>query len=620
MSPHQPNNHLKLGELFEEKYRVLRELGRGKLGTVYMVLQENMDRQVALKVLDPGVGDRVPAAKARFLREVKILSKLKHPNTVTIYDFGESPAGVAYMVLEYVEGETLTELLHREGAQAPERALKFMAQATRALTEAHRHGIIHRDLGPRNFMIMNTETERDFVKVLDFGMARLAGSNDAVLTDDGGHAPVGTLRYISPEQARGDAITFASDIYSLGLILYEVLAGEPAVTGEEALELIDQHLSLEPLPLPRLSDMFPDLQKLVRKATSKVVKERHESAEDLAFDLEQLAGILFDKESLHTEKTSTAMDDSVDAGATTRSEVPSEASSFPAPGDIFANAYKIEEVVGSGGFGNVYAAHRITDQTRVAIKVLTRDTAGEGEPAKKNARRFVREARVVSLLQCPHTISLLDFGESDDGYLFHVYEYCEGEVLSKLLDSEGALSIQNTVCLARQILASLAEAHNQGILHRDIKPSNLMIVDTDGTLTVRVIDFGIAKVMSGVLDETRTDLTTAGTAVGTPRYMSPEQLRGEDVGIPSDLYSLGLVIYEMLMGRPAIESANTYHIIVQQLTEEDLIIPEDLDLDPELRKVFNRLLYRTPANRFQSAEEVLEALPPAQNQLPATKA
>ncbi|MBA2664273.1 MAG: serine/threonine protein kinase [Bradymonadaceae bacterium] len=620
MPSNLPHYHLQTGALFEDKYRVLRELSRSERGIIYLSLQESMGRRVALKVLDPGTSGQAPAARERFLREVKIISKLRHPNTRTIYDFGESAAGVAYMVLEFVEGETLAELLRREGAQKPRRALMFIGQAARALTEAHGFGILHQDLCPTNFKVMSTETERDFIKILDFGMARIACADEAQFSsvaDENAPPPLpvhsGTLCYMSPEQLRGDESTFASDLYSLGLILYEVLTGEPAITDEQPIAQMRQHLSAEPLALAKLATLPPELQQLVRQATSKSIALRHSSAEQFTEALDLVLKALAARESVETVRVSLNSDSEpmLEEPSTPMTTLIENSSpqAFPEPGDFFAEAYEIKTILGTGGFGHVYFARRRSDQHRVAVKVLTRNSEGGDATAAKHSRRFMREARIVALLKCPYTISLLDFGETDDGLLFHVYEYLDGKVLSEWLQGEGALSEQRALILLRQILASLAEAHEQGILHRDIKPSNLMILEADGMTNVRVIDFGIAKVVSGVLAGTRTDLTTEGTAVGTPRYMSPEQLRGDSLGPPSDLYSLGLVLFEMLTGRPAIEASNTYHIIAQQITEADITLPKTLVLDPTLRMVIDRLLSWDPKRRFQSAAEVLDALP-----------
>src|SRR5690554_3316977 len=267
---------------------------------VYLAHQEKMGRDVAIKVLRSGASQMHESAKERFLREVKIISRLRHPNTVTIHDFGETYDGLVYMVLEFIEGKTVKEILRKEGAQDPRRALAIAAQIARSLAEAHRHGVIHRDLKPANIMVGNLETETDFVKVLDFGIARLARTDQRDLTSvglpEGERELIGTPRYMSPEQVRGEVLTPASDVYSVGLILYELLVGQPAVTGDTSLALISQQITPEPLALKGIRSMPQPLAALLRRATAKRLPQRFPDAETFGDALEdtlmQMGGAL----------------------------------------------------------------------------------------------------------------------------------------------------------------------------------------------------------------------------------------------------------------------------------------------------------------------------------------
>lgn len=285
-------SHLETGTTFEGKYEIVRELGSGGFGMVYLARQPSMDRYVAIKILKSGLGEAQHAAAERFLREVKIISKLRHPNTVTIHDFGEARSGMLYMVLEYIEGETLKDVLTREGAQQPRRALHIARQIAKSLAEAHRHGVVHRDLKPANIMLMDLETESDFVKVLDFGVARLLRTDERDLTSaglpEGKHELIGTPRYMSPEQVRGESLTPASDLYGLGLMLYELLVGEPAMRGGTTMALISQQISAQPVSLDGLRALSPRLERVVSALVRKDQAKRAQSAAEVVSEFDRI--------------------------------------------------------------------------------------------------------------------------------------------------------------------------------------------------------------------------------------------------------------------------------------------------------------------------------------------
>jgi serine/threonine protein kinase len=246
-----------------------------------------MERHVALKVLKPEMEDR-QRIKERFLREVRIISKLRHPHTVTIHDFGET-GNIVYMVLEFIRGETLKEIVQENGPQSPERAVDLMSQALGSLGEAHKHDVVHRDIKPANIMVTNIEEDKDFIKVLDFGVAGLLKSESQDLTnagvEDGERQLIGTPRYMSPEQVRGHDLTGASDIYSVGLVFYEILTGSKAVHGDTTMALITKQIKEQPLELPELEKLDDQLGQIIRKMTSKPVDERYQKAGEVREEL-----------------------------------------------------------------------------------------------------------------------------------------------------------------------------------------------------------------------------------------------------------------------------------------------------------------------------------------------
>ena len=267
--------------------------------------------------------------------------------------------------------------------------------------------------------------------------------------------------------------------------------------------------------------------------------------------------------------------------------------------------YKIIERLGEGGMGIVYLAEDTLLGRKVAIKTL-RETAGTIR--QRDKARFLREARAVSALSHPHIATIHDYGETPDGRPYIVMEFIKGQMLSDLIHSE-SLSLKRSVEIVVDVAEALAEAHRHGIVHRDIKPSNVAITERN---QVKVLDFGLAKQLNGVPSngpEAQTlpnTQTLDGVVVGTPMYLSPEQATGTPVDARSDLFSLGSVLYECIAGRPAFAGKNTVDVCTKVIRDDP---PPPSELNPavpvELDHVTKRLFAKEPADRYQSAEELL---------------
>ncbi len=285
-------------------------------------------------------------------------------------------------------------------------------------------------------------------------------------------------------------------------------------------------------------------------------------------------------------------------------------SEFPKPGELFEDRYRIESVIGRGGFAEIYLAEQVDLSRQVALKILNPRLRNDETHGAAVEERFRREAKLVAALRDPHTITMHDYGHTDDGLLYMVFEYIDGLSLSELVREEGPIAPRRVVKILRQCLMSLQEAHALGVLHRDIKPPNIMLYEHVGRPDqVKVLDFGIAKSVLGTDDgATAHDLTQAGMIVGTPRYMAPEQLRGQAMGPSTDLYSLALVVYELLCGHKAIVADSVVNIITEQVSGTPIKLPPALGLPSDFVGVVNTMLAKQPQLRFQSAGEVLEAL------------
>jgi serine/threonine-protein kinase len=274
-----------LGSIVAERYHILKKLGEGGMGTVYLAEHVKMGRKAALKVMNPGMNSD-PDAIARFNREAANASRLNHPNVCGIYDFGETPEGLIYLAMEFIEGESLTSLIEKNGALPAPRAASIIHQAADALAVAHDYGIVHRDLKPDNIMIAKGRDNSDQVKVVDFGIAKASSSDAQKVTKTG--LVVGTPEYMSPEQLAGDKLDGRSDIYSLGLVAFNCLTGKLPFPSNSAQEAMIMRLTDQP---KTLAEMRPDiewpveLQAVMDKALARDADERYSKASEFGRDI-----------------------------------------------------------------------------------------------------------------------------------------------------------------------------------------------------------------------------------------------------------------------------------------------------------------------------------------------
>src|SRR2546425_7015938 len=280
-------------------YRILGKLGEGGMGVVYLAEDTLLGRRVAIKTIHsrPGADDR--HFRARFLREARAVSALSHPHIATIYDYGETEDGEPYIVMELIKGSTLGELMLTEKLTVG-RSIEIIKQVAEALAEAHHHGIIHRDIKPTNVAI----NERGSVKVLDFGLAKqVALASEAegdpeqptlMVSHTREGVIVGTPLYLSPEQALGNQIDARSDLFSLGGLLYECIAGKPPFFGKSTADICAKVLRDDPPPPSTLnSDVPKDLDRITLKSLAKKPEARYQSADEMISALESVQANLF---------------------------------------------------------------------------------------------------------------------------------------------------------------------------------------------------------------------------------------------------------------------------------------------------------------------------------------
>src|ERR1041385_2991993 len=275
-----------LGRTLDDKYLVEEPVGAGGMGAVYRARHLSMDRPVAIKFLHQRLVED-EAARNRFQAEARAAVKLCHPNAVSVTDFGQTSEGVHYIVMELLEGRTLREILNREAPLETARATSIMLQASDAVSAAHVAGIIHRDLKPSNILVTQSADQPAVVKVLDFGIATFFADDDEdapVLAHT--NTVIGTPRYMSPEQHNGNELTPASDVYSLGVILYEMLAGMAPFTGSTPVEIAQKHAN-DPPHAPReiVAAIPEDVERIILKALEKQPADRFANAAEFRHEL-----------------------------------------------------------------------------------------------------------------------------------------------------------------------------------------------------------------------------------------------------------------------------------------------------------------------------------------------
>jgi serine/threonine-protein kinase len=268
-----------IGQVLGGRYTITKLLGEGGMGAVFVGEQKlgGTIRKVAIKTLHPHLSHD-PKILARFERECGTIAELQHPNTIQVYDFGKTDNGLLYIAMEFVEGRSVAEILEKEGPMAPARVLKILEQICGSLEEAHGRGIVHRDLKPDNIVLCERAGQKDWVEVLDFGIAKRSSEEDKEeqkLTQQG--MVLGTPPYMSPEQFTGKPVDARSDIYSLGVMTYEMLTGKLPFTGNTAWEWATQHMTAMPQPFeaqPMGKSVPADMRHAVEKSLAKLPEDR----------------------------------------------------------------------------------------------------------------------------------------------------------------------------------------------------------------------------------------------------------------------------------------------------------------------------------------------------------
>jgi serine/threonine protein kinase len=539
-------------------YRLDREIGRGGMAVVYAGWDLKLDRPVAIKVINAHYQD-APGYAQRFVQEARAVARWRHENIIHIY-YADDQAGLYYFVMEYIEGVDLRHRLAEYAAAhqliPPQEVIRLGRAIASALDFAHSKGVVHRDVKPANVML----GQDGRIVLMDFGLALhvAQGSFGEIL---------GSPAYISPEQARSSAQAVPqSDLYSLGVILYEMLSGALPFDDPSPATLAVQHMT-QPVPSPRQRNplLNEQTESVLFRALAKEPTDRFPTGKAL---MDALAAAL-----QASPGRDTLLGQQIDE-------------------------YRITDYLGRGGMARVYRGLDISLGRPVAIKVI--DTPYRTDDDYQS--RFKQEARAVAQLEHPHIVRLYSFRETE-GLLYMAMQYIEGETLAAYLHQHKPLPPERVLTLCRDISAALDYAHSKGVIHRDVKPANVML---DGTGRAIVMDFGLALL---------TDLGSRGEVFGSPDYISPEQAISSAHVVPqSDLYALGVMLYEMLTGVLPFTGGEPLDITMMHLSE-DPRPPHEVnpDISEVVSAVLLKALAKEPAKRFQTGAELTQALEQALN-------
>jgi len=603
----------RIGTILDGRYLLEAVLGTGGFGAVYRARHLQLEHDVAVKLLHEGAD---ASAAKRLTREAKVLTRLDHPNCVRIMDFG-SYAGVVYLVMELVEGQPLGKLLGKPWP--PRRVVDTALELLAGLAHAHALGLVHRDLKPANVLLAAGPRGGATVKIIDFGIVAIAagealGSFTEQLTATG--RIVGTPRYMSPEQLRGTKLDARSDLYALGLIMFEMLAGRPAFDASNVRQLACMHMVA---PTPLVPDDVPDeLAQLVGELLAKKPEQRAASAEHVRERLLALRPTLADVRS--TLK-----------GAASESTVPerpaAEVAEVVDPIAIGPRTrvgrFSLLRELGRGAMGIVYLGWDEALDRQVAVKLL-RPSPGHFHASE----RMVREARGLARVTHPNVVDVYELG-SHEGQMFVAMQYVRGRTL-RAWQREAPRSVIETLVRLCEAGRGLAAVHAAGLVHRDFKPDNVLVGDDE---RARVVDFGLVRAVSpafemidrlapgqeGVevaggrgrgrgVDPLEAKLTRTGAILGTPAYMGLEQLAGDQVDARSDQFAFCVVAWEALHGqRPFV--GRSLEDLAAKLAAGHVEAPQAGSAVPRrVDEVLARGLQVMPDSRWPSMDALLDAL------------
>ena len=562
------------GDIIANRYQIIAPLAEGGMGAVYRAKRTLLGDEVAIKIVRPDLTN--PGARERFLRESRVAASLRHPAVVTILDFDMPSDTSPYLVMELLSGPSLREEIQERGRLDVEDVQRILPSICSALHLAHAGGIVHRDIKPANIVAHDYQDGRVY-KLVDFGVANLRQQADETRLT-GSHQFVGTVTYASPEQMTGSNVDARSDVYSLAAVAFEMLTGRPPFEGPDATAVVTAHLTQ---PAPRVRSVRPEvpgwLDDAIAKGLAKTADDRWASAAEFG------------------------------AALSVRLQPEATSRSFRLQAEGLSATYELGELIGPGRLGSQVfrAVHRALGHP-VAIRILP-----SSAPNWAGAReRFLREAKSLQVAH-PSVIQVRDFGEEPD-FVYLVTDFIDGPSVRDALKTHGRIDWPRLQPLLGQLLEAARVLHRRNTLLCGLSPEIMRLAndpDVDGGARLMISTGGIWRAQD--LLATMHESTVRGLSIQDVelRYVAPELLTGGAVDIRSDVFTIGVLAYELATGRPPFDGATMPELLGRMLTSAP---QPPRELAPELPEAVASALLRAlraaPAERFADTRELRAAV------------
>lgn len=562
-----------VGQVLDGRYEIVAPIASGGMGAVFRARRLLLGDEVAIKIIRPD--QLAPASRERFMRESRACARLRHPNIVSIFDFDVDPDGHPFLVMELLSGRSLKDDIADRGGLEIGEVEAILPPLCQALQLAHAAGVVHRDLKPANIIAHEFAPGERVHKIVDFGVANIRESTDETRLT-GAHQFLGTVAYASPEQLTGAAVDARSDVYSLGIVAFEMLTGRVPFEGDDPLSVVTRHLTMA---APRASSLRPEvprhLDEAIARALAKSPGDRWQSIAKFGA--------------------------AISGGA-------SPAAAVHAPrGTVLGGVYEIAERIGHGRLGSEVfrGVHRALGHP-VAIRILRRTTQTNWDGVRA---RFLREAKTLQIAH-PSIIQVRDYAEEPDA-VYVVTDFIEGSSLRELIAAAGPMEWARLRPLLGQLLEAARVLHHRGGLLCGLTPEMIRVApagkEDDERLMISSAGIWQAQDLLATLQE--STLRGLGLADSELRYVAPELLTGQAGDVRSDVFTMAVLAYEMATGTLPYDGASMPELLGAMLRGAPADPRTQQPSLPEATAAaFLVALKPAPGDRFASAKDFAAAV------------